>query len=154
MQEQRMSDTRPIALDDEIRDAIASAFTSGNFVTVAYVDADGWAHVSRRGTTQVLDDTSLAIWARKPNEGLAASILERPQVTLFYLDLAERGVAYTFYGRARVADDPDTAERVWNGSPELERQQDPDRGGVAIVVDLERVVAQSRKPDRNFVMQR
>jgi predicted pyridoxine 5'-phosphate oxidase superfamily flavin-nucleotide-binding protein len=149
-----MSDTRPLAFDDEIRDAIASAFATGNFVTVAYVDADGWAHVSRRGTTQVLDDTTLALWARKRNDGLAVSILERPQVTLFYLDLADRGVVYTFYGHARIADDPGTAERVWNGSPERERQQDPDRSGVPILIDVDRVVAQGRQPDRNFVLQR
>ena len=149
-----MTDTRPLVFDEEIRDAITNAVATGNFVTVAYVDAEGWAHVSRRGTTQVLDDTSLAVWARKRNDGLAVSILERPQVTLFYLDLMDRGVAYTFYGHARIADDPETVERVWNGSPEPERQQDPDRSGVAIVIDVDRVVAQGRQPDRNFVMQR
>ena len=40
-------ETLPLELDDEIREAIASAFDSGNIVTVAYNGDDGWPHVSR-----------------------------------------------------------------------------------------------------------
>jgi general stress protein 26 len=149
-----MPDPAPLALDEEILEAVGSALETGNVITVAYVDADGWAHLSRRGTTQVLDDRTLALWVRKRDEGLAASIPERPEVTLQYFDLAQRGVVYTFYGHARVAHTPEVVEQVWNGSPEREQLQDPDRGGVAVVVDLVRVVAQGRRPERNFVMQR
>jgi hypothetical protein len=56
------SDARPLALDDEIREAIGGAFDSLNFVTVAYNGDDGWPHVSRRGSTQVYGPQQLAIW--------------------------------------------------------------------------------------------
>jgi hypothetical protein len=149
-----MVEALPLALDDETREAIDTAFDSGNYITVGYVDADGWAHVSRRGTTQVLDPQTLALWVRKPDDGLAVSITERPHVTLYYVDLVQRGVVYTFYGNAHVSDDPEVADRVWSASPERERAQDAERRGVAVIVELERVVARGRRPDRNFVMQR
>ena len=86
---------RPLELDDEIREAIASAFDSGNIVTVAYNGDDGWPHVSRRGSTQVVGPQQLAIWVRKREDGLAKAMGARPEITLFYVDLAERGVVYT-----------------------------------------------------------
>jgi len=143
----------PLELDDEIRDAIGSAFDSGNFVTVAYNGDDGWPHVSRRGSTQVFGPQQLAIWVRKREDGLAKATEARPQITLFYLDLVERGVAYTFYGQGRVSADPVVNDRVWASTPEGEKAQDPERKGVALIVDLERVVAQGRRPERNFMME-
>ena len=96
----------------------------------------------------------LALWIRKRDDGLAAAIASRPELTFFYMDVVERGVLYTFYGRGYVSDDPQVIDQVWEATPDREQAQDPDRAGVAIVVDLERVVAQSRKPELNYVMQR
>ena len=45
-------------------------------------------------------------------------------------------------------------DKVWAATPEREQAQDPDRNGIALILDLQRIVAQSRKLDRNFVMQR
>lgn len=145
-----MADTIPLTLDDEMLDAIATAFDSGNILTVAYVDADGWAHVSRRGTTHVLDERTIAMWIRKRDDGLAAAIGTNPHLTLFFIDLAQRGVVYTFYGESRICTDPAVDELVWNASPEREKARDPERKGVVVIVDLVRVVAQGK---RNFVMQ-
>jgi hypothetical protein len=51
-----MADTIPLVLDEEIREAIATAFDTGNYITVAYNGDDGWPHVSRRGKrTFVMD---------------------------------------------------------------------------------------------------
>jgi hypothetical protein len=144
----------PLELDDEIKDAIETAFDSGNYVTVAYNGDDGWPHVSRRGSTQVFGPQQLAIWVRKRDDGLAKAVDTRPAMTLFYLDMAERGVVYTFYGRGHLSADPEVNDRVWENTPERERAQDPERKGIALVVDLERIVAQGIKPERNFVMER
>jgi general stress protein 26 len=149
-----MAGERPLELDDDMRDAIGSAFESRNVVTVAYNGNDGWPHVSRRGSTQVFGPQQLAMWIRKRDDGLAKAIETRPQLTLFYIDLVERGVVYTFYGLGRLSTDRDVIDRVWAATPEREQAQDPDRKGIVVLVDLERIVAQSRKPDRNFVMER
>ena len=71
-----------------------------------------------------------------------------------YLDLVERGVAYTFYGRGRVTDDPEVADRVFAAAPAGEQAQDPERKGIPLIIDLERVVSQGRRPEQNFVMER
>jgi predicted pyridoxine 5'-phosphate oxidase superfamily flavin-nucleotide-binding protein len=146
-----MSDTIPLVLDDEIREAVATAFDTGNYITVAYIGADGWPHISRRGTTQVIDDQTFAMWVRKRDDGLATAISDRPQVTLFYVDLTDRREMYTMYGNAYVSTDPAIAERVWNGSPAREQDLDKERKGLVVVVDLVRVIARIK---RNFVMQR
>ena len=147
-------ETLPLELDDEIREAIASAFDNGNIVTVAYNGDDGWPRVSRRGSTQVTGPQQLAIWLRKRDDGVAKAMGSRPEVTLFYLDLADRGVVYTFYGLGIVPDDPVVNDQVWAATPQREQAQDPDRRGVALIVELQRVVAQGIRPERNFVMAR
>jgi hypothetical protein len=130
-------DARPLALDDEIRAAIGGAFDSLNC-----------------GSTHVYGPQQVAIWVRKREDGLAKAVETRPEVTLFYVDLVERGVAYTFYGRGRVTDDPEVADRVFAAAPEGEQAQDPERAGIPLIIDLERVVAQGRRPEQNFVMER
>jgi general stress protein 26 len=146
-----LTDTIPLVLDDEIRDAIDTAFDSGHSVTISYIGPDGWPHVSPRGTTQVLDDQQLAMWVRKRDDGLATAIAENPRVTLFYMELAQRRVLYTLYGNAHVSDDPELVERVWEASPEAEKARDPERKGLVVVIDLTSVAALG---SRNFVMRR
>jgi hypothetical protein len=75
--------------------------------------------------TQVYGPQQIAIWVRKREDGLAKAVETRPEVTLFYLDVVERGVAYTFYGRGRVTDDPDVADRVFAAAPEASKFRIP-----------------------------
>ena len=75
-------------------------------------------------------------------------------MTLFHLDVLERGVAYTFSGRGRVTDDPEAADRVFAAAPEGEQAQGPDRKRIPLIIDLERVVSHGRRPERNLVMDR
>ena len=63
------------------------------------------------------------MWARNRRDGLATSISQRPPVTLQYVDLANRGVLYTFHANANISADPAVVDRVWQGMPEAERQQ-------------------------------
>ena len=67
------SDARPLALDDEIREAIGGAFASLNFITIAYNGDDGWPHVSQQ-VDAGLRAQQLAIWVRKREDGLAKAV--------------------------------------------------------------------------------
>jgi hypothetical protein len=140
----------PLELDADIRAAIGGAFESHNFLTVGYLGDDGWPHLSHRGTTQVFGPQQLAIWVRRRDDGLAKAMAVRPQVTLFYVDMSVPQL-YTFYGRGQVSTDEDVDNRVYENAPEGEQAQDPERRGVALIIELERIVAQGT---RNFVMQR
>jgi hypothetical protein len=127
-----------IELTDEFRERLSTAMMDGYPVLVASVDADGLPHLSFYGTTQVLDHDHLALWARDPEGGLATRIRANPRVALVYRHGSDR-ITWFFDGVARRDDDPDVRDRVFDASPEVERNQDPDRTGIAIVIDLDRV---------------
>ncbi len=146
-----MSAVAPIELGDEIARNVNSAYENGTPVVVGYVDSGGWARLSFRGTVQVFGPDRLALWARDPEGGLPRSIFERPQLTLLYRNPATRQT-YVFFGRARIAADEETRTRVYESSPQAEQDRDPDRGGVAVIVDLDRVEGVS--PDGRWRMER
>ncbi|MGH3305760.1 MAG: pyridoxamine 5'-phosphate oxidase family protein [Streptosporangiaceae bacterium] len=128
---------RPLRLAPEIR-AVNGALDNQTPMLIAYLDAAEQIRLSFRGTIQAYSDDQLALWARDPEGGLASNIAARPKVTLFYHDAASR-TSYTFYGRARVATDPDARAVIFENSHPREQQSDFRRRGVAIVVDLDRV---------------
>jgi hypothetical protein len=144
-------ETLPLELSEEIVAAVNGAYEAGMPVLVAYVDADGWPHLSYRGTTQAFGPQQLAVWARNPEGGLPTNIVERPRVTLLFRNPQTRQT-YVFYGHARLASDPETNEAVYERAPERERAMDPERRGVAVIVDLDRVDGMS--PERRFRMER
>jgi hypothetical protein len=127
-----------LRLTDDIKNAVNAALDNGTPMMIAYNDADGWTHLSFRGTIQSYGDDRLALWARDPGGGLPRNIADRPQVTLLYHDPAAR-TSYNFYGRARHEHDPVARTRIFENSPPREQQMDFRRHGVAIVVDLDRV---------------
>lgn len=139
----------PIELTTEMKDRINGALENGTPIVVAYVDEGGAPHLSLRGTTQALGDDRLALWARNPEGGLPTAIADNPNVALLYRDSAARRTM-TLSGRARLA--PELNETVYAHSPERERSRDPDRNGVAIVVELDRVTSSS--PDGTITMER
>ena len=141
---------RQLRIDDDIKAAIGSAFQSGNYVTVGYVGDDGWPRLSRRGTVQVLGWQQLGLWARKRDTGLAQAIQARPQLTLLYADLSQPQL-YTFYGRGVVADEEKLRNKVYDEAPQREQAQDPERKGVAVVIEVDRIEAGGL---RNFLMER
>ena len=140
----------PLALTDEISAAVGGAYEAGTPVLVAYVDADGYPHMSYRGTAQVFGPQQLAVWARNPEGGLPSAIGERPHVSLLYRDPATRQT-YVFYGQAHLVADELTSNQVYGRAPQREQEMDPDLLGVAIVVDLDRVDGIS--PERRFRME-
>ena len=144
-------ETLPLELTDEIADEINGAYESGRPVVIAYVDPDGYPHMSFRGTAQVFGPQELAVWARDPNGGLPTAIVERPPVSLLYRNPQTRQI-YVFYGRARLAADEATRRLVYDRAPEREQQADPERAGVAIVIDLDRV--DGLGPEGRFRMER
>ena len=66
-------------------------------------------------------------------------IAENPKVTMLYRNPGTR-LAFQIHGEARHADDDATKQRVYDHSPENERNQDPERKGTAVVVDVVRLI--------------
>jgi hypothetical protein len=103
-----------------------------------YIGDDGYAAISFRGSTQVHGAQQLAVWARKPGEGFAKTIGDRPEVSLLYYSPDGPGPRYlSIQGHAKVT--PSVNDEVYAKMIEGERQQDPDRNGVAVIVDVQTV---------------
>jgi Pyridoxamine 5'-phosphate oxidase len=128
----------PVNLTGEIAAAIDGAALRGHPLAVAYVRDDGSPSVSFRGSTYVHGPTELAIWARKRDTGLAAAVVERPRVSLVFFEMEGPGARYlAIEGHARVV--PELDQEVYDAIVELERQQDPERQGVAVLIDVDSV---------------
>lgn len=127
----------PIALTDEIKDHINGALLAGNPLILASVDAQNRPRLSYRGSIQVFSADQLGFWARNGEGATMASIRHNPNVSMMYRDPARR-VMLQIAGRARPAT-PDEVQRVYDQAPEPERRSDPDRKGVGVIIDLDRI---------------
>jgi hypothetical protein len=128
-----------IDLSGKVAEAIDGAATRGATAVLGHVGDDGYAALSFRGSTQVLSSTQLAFWSRKAEGGIVAAIAQNPKVSLLYYGGADGpGAKYlSIRGAAHV--DPDRNDEVYAAMIEGERDQDPDRGGVAVVIEVESV---------------
>jgi hypothetical protein len=129
----------PIDLTGEIAAAIDGAALRGATLALAYVRDDLSPAISFRGSTQVHGPTELALWARKPDSGLVTAISERPRVSLVYYGGPDGPGAMflSIEGRAHVA--PEVNDQVWDTMIDGERQLDPERNGVAVVIEVDSV---------------
>jgi Pyridoxamine 5'-phosphate oxidase len=128
----------PVNLTGEIAAAIDGAALRGHTLALGYVRDDGSPSVSFRGSTHVHSPTQLAVWARKRDSGLATAITNRPRVSLLFFESDGPGARYlAIEGRARVA--PELDQVVYDATIEPERQQDPERKGVAVIIDVDSV---------------
>jgi hypothetical protein len=131
-----MSD--PLDLTGDIASAIDGAALRGATLALAFVRDDGSPSVSFRGSTYVRGPQELALWARKRDSGLVTAIAERPRVSLVYYSPDGPGPKYlSIEGRARMA--PELDDEVWDGIIEGERGQDPERRGVAVIIEVDTV---------------
>ena len=91
-----------------------------------------------RGTTQVFSSDQVALWIRDPQGGLVRALPHSPRLSFFYRDPAARAFLQ-IQGRGRVDDDLQVRDTVFVNSPEREQSIDPDRRGVAVVVEIDHV---------------
>jgi len=131
--------------------AINGALGGGNPILMAYVDGEGRPHMAFRGSTQVYSPDQLAVWVRNPEGGLIGAVPSNPHVSFLYRDAATR-TFYTVSGQARVDETPEVRDRVYQASPEVERNFDPQRRGAAVIIDIDRI--EGRDADGPVLMER
>ncbi len=119
---------------NEFAPVINESLLRGRAAAVSYIDGDGFPAVSFRGSTQIHSATQLAIWVRNPSGGLAADITANPKVTLAIFDPEGNPMMLSIRGNARV--DASQNDVVYNTTIEAERNYDPEKGGVAVIIDV------------------
>ena len=145
------SSTHSLALTDELKTLVNNALAQGAPLLLAAVSPDGRPVLSFRGSVQTYSDDQLGLWARNGQGGALDAIRANPNVVLVYR--SPTTPVLQFHGRARVAENDEERSRVFDNAPEREQAADPERKGVAVIVDLDRVEGVLRiGPDgREFV---
>ena len=128
-----------IQLTEEWQSAIDGALVDGCPIVWSSVDPEGQPYLAFFGTTQALDEQRIALWMRTPERGFLQRIEKNPKVALLYRNPQTR-LAFQIHGEARREDDPGLCDQIYENSAEVERERDPDRIGVAVVVDVVRVI--------------
>ena len=126
-----------IEINDEIREHVNGAILAGNPMIMASVDDQGRPRLSFRGSVAVFSSDQLGVWARNAEGQTAGAIGANPHVAFMYRSPAQR-VILQFAGRARLAEGAER-DQVYANAPEFEQKADPEKKGVGIVVDLDKV---------------
>lgn len=132
-----MSEPAALVLTPEIKQLVNDALTNGAPLLLAAVSADGKPVLSFRGSVQVASDNQLSLWVRNGQGGTLEAIRRNPNVALAYRSATTPVVQ--FHGRARIAEDDAERAQVFERAPDRERAADPERKGVAVLIDLDRV---------------
>ena len=101
---------------------------------------DGRPDVALKGSLMVWDADHLAWWERGRAETEAA-VRANPQVAVMVRNSTRDRRTLRFYGEARLVDDPALRERVWERLIQVEKDTDPEKNGIAVLVRIDRVRA-------------
>jgi predicted pyridoxine 5'-phosphate oxidase superfamily flavin-nucleotide-binding protein len=127
-----------VKLTDEIREHVNGALAAGDPMVLASVDGAGQPRLTFRGSIQAFGDDQLSFWARNAEGATMDAIRGNPRVALLYRAGAKR-VMLQFQGGARIASDTAERDAAYDRAPEREQTADPERKGVAVIIDLGRV---------------
>jgi len=101
---------------------------------------DGQPDVALKGSLMVWDADHLAWWERGRAE-TEAGVRANPLVAVLVRNVTRDRRMLRFYGEARIVDDADTRERIWERVSQVEKDSDPEKNGVAVLVRVDRVRA-------------
>ena len=131
--------TIPKALHEHINTAFPT-----HVCLVATVLPNGFAQVTPRGSTMVLDDQHLALWER--GKGSTNANLENgTKLTVFLRKpalresgLLPKGGIARFYGTAEIHKSGPVYEEIWTRLVPPEKDRDPEKKGFGVRIKVER----------------
>ena len=127
-----------------MRDLLARATDDGVPCLVGTASNSGYPQISPKGSVAVFDERTLSFWERSFRSA-AAAIRENPRVVVYYRNAARtaeipyRSAAMRFHGTARIVESGPERERAWALTIPFEQERDPERKGVAVLIDVERI---------------
>jgi len=131
--------TIPKALHEHINTAFPA-----HVCLVATVLPNGFAQVTPRGSTMVLDDQHLALWERGKGS-TNANLANGTKVTVFLRKpalresgLLPKGGIARFYGTAEIHKSGPVYEEIWARLVPPEKDRDPEKKGFGVRIKVER----------------
>lgn len=128
-----------LELSEEMSEAVNNSLADEFPVVFGSVSPDGQPRLGFVGSIHVHSKDQLSVWLRKADSTSAENIRNNPHVAFLYRNPNKRQ-SWQFQGRARIVDDADTRQRVYDDAPEVERNLDQEMHGHAVVIDLDRVI--------------
>jgi hypothetical protein len=127
-------------ISEIVGDILSTAMARWNPVAVAYVDAHGAPQLSYRGSVQRFSATQLAMWVRNPEGGLIKALAANPALNFLYADWSggddAKRVYLNFVGRGHVETAESVRGAIYDAMPQIEKDYDAGRKGVAVVIDV------------------
>lgn len=133
------SQPEPIHISETMAGFIDSAEEREIPMVFAYLDEKNALRQTFRGSIHVHGAQQLAFWNRDPKGGFIRALSAGHDCVCATYREPDTPRLVHFHGRARLVEDKNEAARVWQESPELERQLMHGRNGVAVVIDLDRM---------------
>jgi hypothetical protein len=128
----------PLTLDlSHYAEAVNGAFyNQASSVCVIATSNGADVDLALKGSFMVWDDDQLAYWERGLNETLAA-IRVNPRVAVL---LRPKGAPpMRFYGEARVIEDPEQREAIYQRVIPEEQARDPEKKGFGVLIRVDRI---------------
>ena len=131
------------AIPKKIQPHIDAAFPQ-HVCLVGSVQPDGFAQITPRGSVQVYDDDHISLWERGRGS-TTGSMADGTKLTVFYFNfemmqsglLPIAGIA-RLYGKAEIHKSGPVYDKVWERLIQPEKDRDPDKGGFAVLIKIER----------------
>ena len=131
------------AIPKVLHEHINTAFPA-HVCLVATVLPNGFAQVTPRGSTMVLDDQHLALWERGRGS-TNANLANGTKVTVFLRKpalresgLLPKGGIARFYGTAEIHKSGPVYEEIWARLVQPEKDRDPEKKGFGVRIKVER----------------
>jgi hypothetical protein len=127
-----------------MRDLLARATDDGVPCLVGTASRSGHPQISPKGSVAVFDERTLSFWERSFRSA-AGAIRENPRVVVYYRNAARtaeipyRSAAMRFHGTARIVESGPERDRAWELTVPFEQQRDPEKKGVAVLIDVDRI---------------
>lgn len=112
----------------------------GQSTGVVATSNNGEPDVALKGSLMVWDADHLAWWERGHGE-TEAGVAANPNVAVMVRNVVRDRRTLRFYGQARIVADADERERIWERVLQVEKDTDPEKTGVAVLVRVDRVRA-------------
>ncbi len=130
-----------INLTDEMSKLVDNAYANGCPCIVATASASGDPDIGYKGSVMVFDSKSLAYWERTKRQHLK-NLTENPRIIVLFRDLKAK-VNWRFHGSVTIHEGGPVWEQVMSRTIKPELEKDPERKGLAVIIDVDKVTTMS-----------